>query len=204
MSQQERVDYAEGLQVALRLQALLAPSCERIEIAGSIRRRWPTVGDIELVAIPKRRYITTLWGETEEEKTHLDLHLEAYPEFYPMHSNGKRLKRLRFDGMPVDLFVTDPERWGVICTLRTGSADFSKWLVTSRDKGGARRVDRYVKDGRIWEIGVDQPLETPEEPYVFQALGVPWTPLEMRNKGYWQSDMATWQPIRETTGAMDG
>lgn len=198
------VDYAKGLQVALRLQALLSPSCERIEIAGSIRRRWPTVGDIELVSIPKRRYMSTLWGEMEEEETYLDLHLKAFPEFYHIRSNGKRLKRIDFDGMPVDLFVTDPERWGVICTLRTGSADFSKWLVTSRNKGGARRVDRCVKDGRVWETGKKEPLNTPEEPYVFQALGVPWTPLEMRDKGYWNSDMATWQPIRDKTGAIDG
>ena len=31
----------------------LAPYCERIEIAGSIRRQAPTAGDIELVAIPR-------------------------------------------------------------------------------------------------------------------------------------------------------
>ena len=195
------VSYAKGLYTALRLEALLRPSCERIEIAGSIRRRWPTVGDIELVAIPRKRYQASLLGDVEAEKTYLDLHLERYPEFYKVVANGDRMKRILFDGMQVDLFVTDPARWGVIMTLRTGSKDFATWLVTSRDQGGARRVDRIVKDGRVWEIGQTEPLETPEEPYVFQALGVPWTPLEMRHKGYWHSDMDTWQPVREVMRA---
>ncbi len=41
------------LQIAEKVKAQLAPHCERIEIAGSIRRKKPDVGDIEIVAIPK-------------------------------------------------------------------------------------------------------------------------------------------------------
>jgi len=39
--------------IAEELKELLAPACERIRIAGSIRRRKPDVGDIEILAIPK-------------------------------------------------------------------------------------------------------------------------------------------------------
>ena len=39
--------------VAMRLSDLLAPSCDRLMIGGSIRRRRPEVGDIELIAIPR-------------------------------------------------------------------------------------------------------------------------------------------------------
>ncbi len=43
----------KALEIAERTKKLLAPYCERIEIAGSIRRKKPEVKDIELVAIPK-------------------------------------------------------------------------------------------------------------------------------------------------------
>ncbi len=45
--------YEQALEIAERTKALLAPHCERIEIAGSIRRKKPHVKDIEIVAIPK-------------------------------------------------------------------------------------------------------------------------------------------------------
>ncbi|MDP2946096.1 MAG: hypothetical protein Q8N61_01425, partial [bacterium] len=42
---------------------LLATSCERLTIAGSIRRRKPDCGDIELLAIPRLGYGRDLWGK---------------------------------------------------------------------------------------------------------------------------------------------
>ncbi len=38
--------------LAERIVTTLSPACERIEIAGSIRRGSSTVGDLEIVAIP--------------------------------------------------------------------------------------------------------------------------------------------------------
>jgi len=48
-----RVPLADARVIAESLMAALGPGCERIEIAGSIRRGRPDVGDIELVAIPR-------------------------------------------------------------------------------------------------------------------------------------------------------
>ncbi len=195
----EKQRYEDGLIVALKLLAFLQPHCERIEIAGSIRRRCPMVGDIELVAIPKKRYKPTLFGDIEDDQTLLDIHLEQNPKIYAQVRSGHRLKELRFQNFQVDLFLTDPDRWGVTFTLRTGSADFSKWLVTSRNQGGARRLDRYVKNSRIWQIGQQDPIKTPEEIDVFHALGVPWVPVEQRSKGYWGEDMLIWTPEKVTS-----
>ena len=43
MSGDRRWPLADALRVADDLKALLAPACERIEIAGSVRRRKPDV-----------------------------------------------------------------------------------------------------------------------------------------------------------------
>lgn len=189
-----RRPYIEGLKVAMRLEAVLGPSCLRIEIAGSIRRRSATVGDIELVAIPKPRISQDLFGAVMEEKSALDIHLEKFPEIYQMIKSGARMKQFIYEGLSVDLFTTDVDRWGSTFTLRTGCADFSKWLVTSRTDGGAKRVDRRVRDGLVWAIGESEPLHTPEELDFFNALGVPWVPLEKRYKGWWHENMDLWKP----------
>ena len=39
--------------IAEKIKALLESSCERVTVAGSIRRQKPDVGDIELLCIPK-------------------------------------------------------------------------------------------------------------------------------------------------------
>lgn len=41
----------QALEIAEKVKALLAPHCERIEIAGSIRRKKPDVKDIEIVGL---------------------------------------------------------------------------------------------------------------------------------------------------------
>ena len=43
----------QAQQIAERIKSELAPHCDRIEIAGSIRRKKPEVKDIEIVCIPK-------------------------------------------------------------------------------------------------------------------------------------------------------
>ncbi|MEW6287659.1 MAG: hypothetical protein AB1509_15670 [Chloroflexota bacterium] len=43
----------EAQKIAARVIDALAPHCQRIEVAGSIRRQSPQVGDIEIVCQPK-------------------------------------------------------------------------------------------------------------------------------------------------------
>jgi DNA polymerase/3'-5' exonuclease PolX len=197
----EKRPYIEGLKAAMKLEVMLGSACERIEIAGSIRRRRAVVGDIELVAIPRKRWRQALFGEAEEKETWLDMLLRESPAEYQLIQDGPRKKLFLYRGFPVDLFLTDEAQWGVVYTLRTGSVDFSKWLVTSRLQGGARRVDRFVRGCRVWAMGEAEPLSTPEEPHVFHALGVPWVPLEMRDRGYWGTDMTSWRPGKRHIGS---
>lgn len=53
---------AHAEQVALELVAVLEDTCDRIEVAGSIRRRKSDVGDIEILAISK---VTDAYGLSE-------------------------------------------------------------------------------------------------------------------------------------------
>lgn len=48
-----RISLANGEAIAAKIIATLAPMCERIEVAGSIRRRRQSVGDVDIVLLPK-------------------------------------------------------------------------------------------------------------------------------------------------------
>jgi DNA polymerase/3'-5' exonuclease PolX len=56
-----RMSYPFALNLANRMVELLRPDCQRIEIAGSIRRKKETIGDIELVLISRDQ--TNLFGD---------------------------------------------------------------------------------------------------------------------------------------------
>ena len=47
-----KIELAEAHRLAEKIVALVSPAMDRVEIAGSIRRKKPVVGDIELVGIP--------------------------------------------------------------------------------------------------------------------------------------------------------
>lgn len=161
--------YSQALSLAERIKAALAPGCERIEIAGSIRRKKQTIGDIEIVCVP--RYATNLFGERQPDPTGLTMILNdlvGTERLGEPIKNGEHYKQFpvpAVEGLNLDLFITRPDTWGIIFAIRTGSADFSRRLVTQRSKGGLLPSDCTVSGGAIWRLGEFVP--TPEEADVF-------------------------------------
>ena len=145
--------------IAEKLVETMAPYCERIEIAGSIRREKAEVGDIELVAIPN------------------DFADAMLPELLPgarFIKDGPRYKQIALpEGINLDLFlVRPPAQWGVIFLLRTGPADFSQQAVTRKCFfQGLLPSDCMVADGQVWRHGKLIPM--PEEEDFLKLLGLP-------------------------------
>lgn len=177
-------------ELAQSLLAQLAPACERIEIAGSIRRGKPNPKDIEIVCIPKTEMIFSndmfgnVTGETQVSQLNdavVTLCTVGDWEFDPeVKRNGSKYKRLRHIGTRVccDLFITSVECWGAIFAIRTGPGDYSKELVTQ-----ARRKGMVVEGGILYRIHRDNQrdmIPTLEETDFFKALGVKWIEPEKR------------------------
>lgn len=168
--------------LANHMLEILSPDCERIEIAGSIRRQKPEVSDIEIVLIPKP--IHDLFGYPLFGAGRIEEALIR--DGFELLKNGDHFKQARLPGGQVnfDIFLTTPEKFGVILTIRTGSADFSHWLVTSKQQGGALPSNMTVKDGRLVMMG-SVPVATPEEQNFFDAIRLDWIPPEQRIEGRW-------------------
>ncbi len=157
----------QALEIAEKVKALLAPHCERIEIAGSIRRKKPDVKDIEIVAIPKpfdtglfESGIATVANQWQKVKGELPC---------------KYTQRILPEGIKLDLFFAERGNWGLIYAIRTGSADYShKVLATEWVKRGYKSEGGYlVANGR--QIAV------PEEEDLFRRIGVPFKAPELRS-----------------------
>lgn len=165
MSTTTKSPRANILPVAEHLVAVLGRFCTRIELAGSLRRQTPMVGDIEIVAVPVPRL--DLFGHPITASTALDTFLR---DSVALAKDGPRYKQFVYRGHTVDLFLASDAGWGSIFTIRTGSADFSHWLVTPRAAGGACPHNVAFIDGRLHAHG--RLLSTPEEPDIFAALGL--------------------------------
>lgn len=172
----------QAQEIADRYRDELLPYCERLEIAGSIRRKKPMVGDIEMVAIPKFE----TWGHDLLGNPTLHNALEEEVS-YKFRNNGlvftksgPRYKQIQLqEGINLDLFIVlPPAQWGVIFLLRTGPEVFSKMAVTQRNKGGHLPSYCLVKDGQVFRYG--ELFPTPEEDDYLELLGLPGLKPEAR------------------------
>lgn len=180
MSDSIKRPHAQMLSTATGIVERLRPACERIEIAGSLRRKRPMVGDIEIVAVPKLSM--GLFGPIPGE-TEVDSLLRSWP--ITLLKNGEKYKQFTFIGskgseFKIDLFLQpDPATWGVNFMVRTGSAEFTTRMVTSVHKGGLCPAGLNVKEARVWRG--PEVLDTPEEADVFRLWGMDFIAPESRN-----------------------
>ncbi len=157
----------EALEIANKVKDELEPHCDRIEIAGSIRRKKPYVGDIEIVAIPKyynvglfESGIATVVKKWKKIKGELPC---------------KYTQRMLPEGIKLDLFFATPENWGHILAMRTGSARFShKVLATGWVKKGYKSKKGILHDS--W----DDPIKIKEEKDLFDLIGEDYVKPEDR------------------------
>lgn len=168
----QQVPIAYAFRIAEQLVELFAPLCDRIEIAGSIRRQKPLVGDIEIVCVPKwhtdllgqiiSSHIDTMvdgWARRGDTSKSFPLLADRVPVAFPPLKNGPRFKQFRIATPPadaerplrLDLFTCETEAWGPALAMRTGPAEFSKRLVTHRDDGGLLDERLCIHDGyKLW------------------------------------------------------
>ena len=184
-------------EIALELIGLLKPACERIQLAGSIRRRRELVGDIELLAVPRTIEQRDLLGEVTGAVDALHVRCDellALGVLAKRRSDkglthyGPASKRLVYRGVPVDLFVCEAGNFGMHLLVRTGPAKWSNRLVTPL---GRRTHDGLpgllppglTVAGGVWLHREGERLETPEESDAFEALELPWIEPHLRAEG---------------------
>jgi DNA polymerase/3'-5' exonuclease PolX len=148
--------------------------CDRIEIAGSIRRRKAMVKDIEIVCIPKSEEEEDLFGQKVLVPCNGFIKtVDLWPKVKG-EPTGRYTQRILPGDIILDLFIANKDNWGYIYAIRTGSAEYShKVLANGWVKNG------YTgKEGSLWKNG--KAVIIPEEEDLFKICGVPYTEPEER------------------------
>lgn len=179
---------------------LLRPYCDRIHLAGSLRRLRPEVKDIEIVCQPKREMRQSgLFPDITEEVLDRSF-VEALATITDHVSWGTvygRYTRIRTNskvcpGICLDLFMPQPEDYFRQLAIRTGSADYAHQVIATawKAKGwvGTAEGLRKAKECRqhqsgTWKCIVPHPTHPPvwqSEGQFFTWLGLEYIDPEFR------------------------
>ena len=156
--------------IAEKIKAVLESSCERIVIAGSIRRQKPEVGDIELLCIPKYFWGVDLLNVEINglvAKGILDYRLNKLGRV--THGSKNKLLVHCESGIGVDVFSTDERCWPVALVVRTGGEKTNKRIATAALRKGYRF--------HAYGLGFSTPrgeIICRSEREVFEAVNLPY------------------------------
>jgi DNA polymerase (family 10) len=137
------------------------PAVQRATVAGSLRRMKATIGDIDLLV-----------ASTEPETV-----MEAFvslPQVGEVSLRGStKTSVILHNGLQVDLRVLPPERYGSLLQYFTGSKAHNVALRGLAQSQGLSLSEYGFKRG-------EEEIICAEEEEVYQALGLPWIPPELR------------------------
>ena len=205
MSTSTKIPLADAALIASQFRDLFDGCFARWEIAGSVRRKKVEAADVEHVAIAKMIDVPGDGLFAEPKRTNAILRrcdelVKDGTILKHIYANGLRwgekYRGCDFKTRMQEIFLADEVNWGATLAIRTGSADFSRRLVT-----GLLRSGRRNHEGRVWRcepcVAGDRceksclkcqgtrlvPVEiipVPDERTYFELCGVKYVEPEMR------------------------
>jgi len=154
------MDLEKAKVIAATVVKALEPYCDRIEVAGSIRRQKSVVNDIDLVLIPRDRW-------------NLDTVLMRSGKY---KMSGKKISRVEMDSITLDVYFATGETWATLLLIRTGSIENNIRLCSLAKKRGWHLA--ASGDGLFDETW--QRIAGDSEESIYQALGLPYQMPEER------------------------
>jgi len=152
---------------AARLRTAIAalPGVERVEVAGSIRRRMEISRDVDLAVACR------------EPARSIEAGLAAATSVCEVRSTGEASLAVTLeDGTTADVYCAPPGQFGHCLVWATGSAAHLAQLTErARAQGLELGVDGCTRGGAA--------VPCPDEPALYAALGLPWIPPELREGG---------------------
>lgn len=164
-----KLDQAQ--KIAEELAKLLEPACERVQVAGSIRRRKPEPHDIELLVIPQ--FLSGI------DQLDLMLKMLVMGHVLGLRRNKRgaatygQLNKLMVhlpSGIGVDVFSTSAENWPNALVVRTGGKETNQAIATAALKKGWG----WHAYGRGFRTADGGEFICRSERDVFQAVGLPY------------------------------
>lgn len=155
----------------------LEPNCDRIFVAGSIRRERPICNDIDLVVIPKLTVYRDLLGAVTGTQNHVWMFLVNYANNNPGRctiTTGRnepgKVMICQLAKCQLDIFFADDKTWATRLLCRTGSKEHNIWLA---DRAAARSLHWNPYEGLSPMRASQGPVPpAKDEADIYQALGL--------------------------------
>ncbi len=161
-SEKKKRPLAEAVAVASKLaRALERAGATRVEVAGSIRRKRPEVGDVDVVVLAPMGA-----GQLLERV-----------EGAEVVQGGEEKAFGRYGGMAVNVWVAKPDGWGAMLFYATGPMQYSGFAYRSRAKRRGMLLNQhglYAADGRK--------VAGETEEGIYDALDKTWKAPELRGE----------------------
>lgn len=167
------LDRAEVEPLAFKIVSIIDPYSTRAEVAGSIRRRKPTINDVDIVVQPKPKpqsWIQIIKAVRREFHAITEKQGDKLATLYLPFASRQGQGYLQ-----VDLYRASEGTWGILLLIRTGSAEHNIYLCNLAIRKGYHLA--YSK-GLLNEKGEVIASKTEQE--VFQKLELDYIPPEDR------------------------
>jgi len=125
----------------------IAPWCDRVAVAGSVRRQRPECGDIDIVALPKNNTdaIAAIKARCLERGRPI---ADGHQNFIFNLDDGTQVDIFFAHHREDMLFAVEPANWGTMLLCRTGSKQHNIYLADRARKMGLHwAVYRGLMDG---------------------------------------------------------
>jgi len=138
---------------------------ENIELAGSLRRRKETIGDIDILISAKK-----------ENWPKLHQHFITYAGVKEVLLSGETKSSVVLqEGRQVDLRTVEPHQWGAALQYFTGSKEHN---VRLRDI--AKAMGLKLSEYGLFKADTEERIGGSTEEEIYELLGMEWIPPEIR------------------------
>lgn len=196
------MNHSQAKDIAVKICYQLQPFCDKINLAGSIRRMKPEVKDIEIICLPKKETVCqdNLFGDTSEGLQFVNEEFIRTVNGLGRVIKGKptgKMVQIELPEIMLDLFIPDDFDYYRQYSIRTGSREYSQFTIAAgwlkigwcgSDKGLRKQSDcRASKgpDGKMKWTCINKEAELPpvwdSEKSFFDFIKVPWINPKARN-----------------------
>jgi DNA polymerase/3'-5' exonuclease PolX len=164
-----RYNRHDAAQVADEIIAMIDDTCERITVAGSIRREKAAVKDVEIVVMPHdaARYRARL--DALVHKGVVDLAQYGQPGKYTRRW-GPDYRGISYRGIKIELFSATTDTWGAQLWLRTGPGDANTYCMAYLQ--GPAQIQ--WRDGKVYDRLTHEQIRVPDERAMFALWRMPY------------------------------
>jgi DNA polymerase (family 10) len=158
------LSYAEGVAAELSEMLRQVPGVDAVTSAGSLRRGRETVGDLDLLV-------------TGPAATNALDKFIAWPHVDEVLARGenKASAKVGREGLQVDVRTLPPDTFGAAMQYFTGSKDHNVAIRIRAVKMGFK-----LSEYGLFRLADDVRVAGETEEGIYQALGLPWIPPELR------------------------